>query len=277
MSPPQANTSPFRRRDPQKSPASFRSRAKSLIKRSGFTNESLYRNSEKNPWPLREGRAPTKRPRDAADSQSPHQRCRYRQCVGSTRRDLRCAPPWCSFSSFRASRPAPRTHLPPASPAALPRGWGVHVQGGNVYVYRVAGGRWSGALQRMRSGRGLGRCAPPMLTARTWNVCVSPGTKLREEAADILSAISSCCSTNGRCSAEQGGLCDAGNMSESEPESTALRTSQVLLGNYRGGRPTATDPQGSAPPVQPLLPFMPTRNHNMHLLTSTPALNVSIK
>jgi len=36
------------------------------------------------------------------------------------------------------------------------------------------------------------------------------------------------------------------NAGESEPESTALRIRQVLLGNYRGGGPTATDPQGSA-------------------------------
>ena len=35
------------------------------------------------------------------------------------------------------------------------------------------------------------------------------------------------------------------NAGEPEPESTALRTHQVLLGNYRGGRPTATDLQGS--------------------------------
>ena len=158
----------------------------------------------KNPWPLREGRAPTERPRDAVNLQNPLRR-RHR-CPGTRRHNLRCSPPWCSSSSFRASRPAPRTRLPPASPAALPRRWGVRAQGGSVYVYRVAGGRGSGAGRRKRRGRGLGRCGPQILTVQTWNVCVSLGTKMREEAEDLLSETNSCCCITGRCSAEQAGV-----------------------------------------------------------------------
>ena len=121
----------------------------------------------------------------------------------------------------------------------------IHLQDGRV--------SWGRGVAVDATWQGPGQVRPPMLTARTWNVCVSPDTKLRGEAKDVLSAILlhiGCCSTNGRCSAEQDGLCAAGmNAGESAPES--LRTSQVLLGNYRGGRPSATDPQGSAlrPPL----------------------------
>ena len=156
-------------------------------------SEWLYRrvalqNSAKKSWPLRKARALTKRPRDAADSQNPCRSRRRRHIAGFRGRNLRCALPWGSFSSFRASRPAPRTHLPPASPAALPRRWGVHAQEDDVYGYMVAGGCGSGAGHRMQTGRGLGRCGSQILNARTGNVCVSPCTKLREEAEDLLSA-----------------------------------------------------------------------------------------
>ena len=83
-------------------------------------------------------KGPTGQPRDALDSQISCQRGRRCQCAGCPRRSLRCAPPWCSFSSFLTSRPAPQRRLPPASPAALPPPWGGPAQADNVYAYRVA-------------------------------------------------------------------------------------------------------------------------------------------
>jgi len=58
--------------------------------------------------------------------------------------------------------------------------WCIRLQGG-----RGAGGRGVAADAK---GQGPGQVRPPMLTARTWNVCDSPGTKLRGEAKDMLSA-----------------------------------------------------------------------------------------
>ena len=50
------------------------------------------------------------------------------------------------------------------------------------------GGSWGRGVAADATWQGPGQVHPPMLTARTWNVCVSPGTKLRREAKDVLSA-----------------------------------------------------------------------------------------
>ena len=67
------------------------------------------------------------------------------------------------------------------------------------------------------------------------------------------------------------------NAGESEPECTALRTSQVLLGNYRGGGPTATDPQGSAlrPPRVVFLFLTGTTAHIFLPPTAAPSVSIN--
>ena len=107
----------------------------------------------KNSCTSRKAKAPTGRPRDALDTQNSSQRRRQHQCAGCTRCNLRCALLWCSFSSFRASCPAPRTRLPTASPAALPPPWGTPAQEDDVNVCRVAGGCEGGGGRRMCMGR----------------------------------------------------------------------------------------------------------------------------
>jgi len=60
--------------------------------------------------------------------------------------------------------------------------WCIRLQGGRGSWGVAADAKWQGPGQVQPKVR------PPMLTARTWNVCVSPGTKLRGEAKDVLSA-----------------------------------------------------------------------------------------
>jgi hypothetical protein len=50
------------------------------------------------------------------------------------------------------------------------------------------GGSWGRGVAADAKWQGPGQVRPPMLTARTWSACISPGTKLRGEANDVLSA-----------------------------------------------------------------------------------------
>jgi len=81
---------------------------------------------------------------------------------------------------------------PNTSPASVARSAATGLGGPETWrrCIRLQGGRgsWERGVAADEKWQGSGQVRPPMLTARTWNVCVSPGTKLRGEAKDVLSA-----------------------------------------------------------------------------------------